>query len=294
MIDSNLINNIQFMSRIDTLQTSEPKENRPNDIWDSKGLHSYERNGNIITKYNPNNFEYNYSSDYTLSKTIDSLIRMQLCVGVIDEDNVLYKRVDIATDISINFSHLSKLLDLVHKCIRANEKDGLAWQNVDENDLEVSSYFHKTKGKLEIQFYDKHKESKGIANYPTRMEIRFLRIVSKDLRYHVNKAISLWDAVEANLEDVENTIIEVLKNKWLKEKKLNPNLSLTTFTYKWSDKIFTQRILKELYNFVGLSGSFKVWLQKYRKNHLIKFYTKTQLKNFSQYVTKSLKSYIKN
>ncbi|NFF82331.1 hypothetical protein FC764_13995 [Clostridium botulinum] len=289
MIDNNTLNNIKLNSRIDTLQTTEIKENRL-DVFDIKGAHSYEKNGNVITKYNPNNFESKYSTDYKLSKTINILEQMQVSLKIVDLDKVSYCRVDIATDISIYFNDISKFLDLIHKCIIAREKDGSAWHNVYETDLEVSSYFYKNKDKLEIQFYDKHKESNGTANFPTRMEIRFLRIVSKDLELHVKKSILLWSTVATNLEDVENVIIQVLKNKWIKEKELNPGLSLTTFTYKWADKLFTQRILKELYSFVGLSGSFKVWLQKYRKNHHIEFYTKTQLNNFSQNVIGSLKN----
>ena len=60
------------------------------------------------------------------------------------------------------------------------------------------------------------------------------------------------------------------------------------------DKIFTLKILKELYKYASLNGSFNSWLQSYRKNYPITFYTKNDLKNFSKDIVTSLKNYIKS
>lgn len=289
------MNNIEFKSRIDTLETKEPLSNRANlEIKDIKGTEtSYDKDMNIITKYNPNNFEYNYSKDYKLSKTIDDLNKMQNTLTVIDKEQVAIKRIDIATDISKSFDDISKFLDLVHKCIRAKEKEGKAWSNLDETDLNTSNYLYRNRFKLEIEFYNKHKENSK-ANYPTRMELRFLRIYSKDFKLHINNAIALWKAMPTNLEDVEQQIIDLLKNKWIEELQLNPGLKFNIFVYKYSRYIYTQSILKELYKETGLKRAFKSWLQDYRKKYYIEFYTKTELNNFSKSVIKSLKDYLKS
>lgn len=289
------MNNIEFKSRIDTLETKEPLSNRANsEIKDIKGTESLcSKNFEVITKYNPNNADYEYSKDYNLSKTIISFNKMQDKLNVIDKNQVAFKRIDIATDISKDFDDISKFLDLSHKCIRANEKDGKAWSNVDETDLNTSNYLYRNRFKLEIEFYNKSKEN-AKANYPTRMEIRFLRISSKDLTFHINKAISLWNSMPSNLEQVEKLMSEILINRYLEEKNLNPKLKFSTFVYKYSKYIYTQNILKSIYSKTGLKRSFKSWLQDYRKTYSIEFYTKSDLTKFSKNVTNSLKDYLKS
>lgn len=290
------MNNITFKSRIDTLETKEPLNNRANlEIKDLKGTETrYNKNFEVITKYNPNNFKYRYSDDYKLSKTIEDFNEMQNVLTVIDKDLVAIRRIDIATDISKDFDDISKFLDLTHKCIRAREKDGKAWYNVDETDLNASNYLYRNRFRLEIEFYNKFKESNGKANYPTRLELRFLRISSKDFKLHTNNAINLWRAMPGNLEEVEQQTISILKAKLVEERQLNPGLKFSTFVYKYNKYIYTQNILKELYKETGLKRAFKSWLQYYRKKYYIEFYTKTDLINFSKNVIKSLKDYIKN
>ncbi|MCS6133267.1 hypothetical protein EXM65_17855 [Clostridium botulinum] len=295
MINDKDLNSITYCSRIDTLETREPVSNRRDiTICDIKGIHkNYIINDFVKTVYNPNNFNFGYNTEYKLSKTISTLDQMQTVMTVLELDNVEYKRVDIATDISVEFKDISKFLDLIHKCIRAKEKGGKAWDNTCEDTLNISNYRFINRS-LGIEFYDKLKESAGKALYPTRMEIRFLRISSKDFKFHVNNSINLWKAMSNNLDQVENEIVEILKNKWTEEKELSIGLTFTEFVYKWSDKIFTTTILKELYKFSGLKGSYKSWLQRYRSNHHIEFYSKNNLRIFSKNIIESLKDYLKN
>lgn len=290
------MNNIQFKSRVDTLETRESLTNRSDlEIKDLKGTETrYNKHFEVITKYNPNNADYEYSKDYKLSKTIATFNKMQDNLTVTNKDQVAFRRIDIATDISKDFDDISKFLDLVHKCIRAKEKDGKAWSNVDEADLNTSNYLYRNRFKLEIEFYNKKKESNNKANYPTRLELRFLRISSKDFKLHINNAIALWKSTPANLEQVEQQMSEILIDKWLQEKNLNQKLKFSTFVYKYSKYIYTQNILKAIYSQTELTRSFKSWLQDYRKTYSIEFYTKNNLTKFSKNVIKSLKDYLKN
>lgn len=288
------MNNIEFRSRIDTLETREPKDNREALLFDLKGTESYlNKNMDIVTKLNPNNFEYGYSKNYKLSETIKTIEDMETALTVIDTDKVNMRRIDIATDISKNFDDISKFLDLTHKCIRFKEKEGKAWSNIDEIDLNTSNYLYRNRFKLEIEFYNKLKENPK-ANFPTRMEIRFLRISSKDLKLHINNAVLVWKAMPNNLSDVEVQMIDILKSKWIEERSLNPGLTFSTFVYKYSNNIYTQNILKALYKETGLTRDFRYWLQDYKKKYNIEFYTKADLINFSKNVIKSLKDYAKN
>lgn len=290
------MNNIQFKSRIDTLETKEPLTNRSNlETNDLRGTETrYDKNMNIITKYNPNKVDNEYSKDYKLSKTIKDLNTLQNQLTVIDREQVAIRRIDIATDISKDFDDISKFLDLTHKCIRTKELNGKAWSNVDETDLNTSNYLYRNRFKLEIEFYNKKKESNNKANYPTRLELRFLRIYSKDFKLHINNAIDLWKSMPDNLEHVEKQMISILTEKWLQEKRINQKLKFSTFIYKYSKYIYTQNILKAIYSQTELTRSFKSWLQDYRKTYSIEFYTKNNLIKFSKNVVKSLKDYLKN
>lgn len=288
------MNNAEFKSRLDTLETKELQDNRKTLIFDLKGTESYlNKNLEIITKLNPNNFNFEYSKDYKLSQTVKTLKEMQTALSVVNADKVNFKRIDIATDLSLNFDDISKFLDLTHKCIRAKEKEGKAWSNLDETDLNTSNYLYRNRFKMEVEFYNKLKENPN-ANYPTRMEIRFLRISSKDFKLHINNAITLWKAMPNNLKDVEQQAIKLLKTKWLEERALNNGLTFSTFVYKYSDYIYTQNILKALYKETGLKSDFRYWIKDYKKKFHIEFYTKTDLIEFSKNVIKSLKDYVKN
>lgn len=68
---------------------------------------------------------------------------------------------------------------------------------------------------------------------------------------------------------MENYDILNLKEKWTKEKEINPGLTLTAFVYKWSDFIATEKILKELYIHSGLEGKFRAWLYSYKKRYYL-------------------------
>lgn len=288
------MNNAEFKSRIDTLETREPQDNRKTLIFDLKGTESYlNKNMDIVTKLNPNNFNFGYSKNYKLSETINTIEDMQTALTVIDTNKVNLRRVDISTDLSLEFDEISKFLDLVHKSIRAKEKNGKAWSNLDEADLNTSNYLYRNRFKMEVEFYNKFKENPN-ANYPTRMEIRFLRISSKDFKLHINNAIALWKAMSNNLEDVEKQMIEILKAKWIEERSINLGLTFSTFVYKYSNYIYTQNILKSLYKETGLTRNFRYWLQDFKKKFSIEFYTKADLIDFSKNVIKSLKDYAKN
>ncbi|NFF82860.1 hypothetical protein FC764_16945 [Clostridium botulinum] len=296
MINNKDLNSITYCSRIDTLETRENVNNREDiTINHIKGIEEcLDKKSNVKTKYNPNNFGIKYSNEYKLSETVNTLNQMQTVLTVIDTSKVEFKRIDIATDIDEKFDTISKFLDLAHKCIRAKKEGGNAWNNTSEQTLNITNYLFRKKFNIEIEFYNKELESKGVSKFPTRLELRFLRISSKDFKLHIKNAINLWYSMSLNLQLVEDKMIEMLKEKWVEEKKLNEGLAFTTFIYKWSDKIFTLRILKELYDFAELKGSYKSWLQEYRKKHVIEFYTSNQLKNFSKNIIKSLKMYSKN
>lgn len=290
------MNNLMYKSRIDTLETRELTDNRNGpELIELKGVEvQYIKNDTVITRYNPNNTEDTYSQKYSLRTTEENLKTMQQQLGVIHPQNTRIRRIDIATDIDGTFEDLRKFLDLAHKCIRAQEVGGRAWTNIDEKDLEASNYLYRNPSRLEIEFYDKRKQSFGRAKYPTRLEIRFLRVYSNNLSLHVKNTIKLWNRMPDSLNQVEKQMLGILKQKWEEEYQKNHKLKFSDFVYKYSNFIYTREILAMLYSETGLKRAFNYWIQDYRKKYNIQFYTRRHLIKFSEGIVRSLDSYLQN
>lgn len=287
-------NKEEFKSRIDTIQTKEPTTNRVE--WDREVKGKEEvinKKGELITKWNPNNMCFNYSNEYKLSTTKQKMEELMELATVINYDDVKMNRIDIATDSTMDFVVNAKLIQLLHKCLVAKIKGGKVWLNIDDTDNKVSNVRFANRD-WNIEFYDKDKESEGNSLYNTRFEVRHLRIKSQEFEYHIEKTIQLWQGALNNLEVVDKIEVEKLKRIADDERKECPNMRFTTYVDRHNAEIFTLEQLKELYKYWGLKGSFKAWLNDYRKTHILELVNKTQLNNVVKEVVKSLKSYKKS
>ena len=287
-------NKAEFKSRIDTIQTKEPTTNRVEWDIEVKGKEeTLNKKGELITKWNPNNMCFNYSNEYKLSTTKQKMEELMELATVINYDDVKMNRIDIATDSTMDFVVNAKLIQLLHKCLVAKIKGGKVWLNVDDTDNKVSNVRFANRD-WNIEFYDKDKESEGNSLYNTRFEVRHLRIKSQDFVHHIDKTIDLWQGALNNLEVVDKIEVEKLKRIADDERKECPNMRFTTYVDRHNGEIFTLEQLKELYKYWGLKGSFKAWLNDYRKTHILELVNKTQLNNVVKEVVKSLKSYKKS
>lgn len=289
-----MTNKAEFKSRIDTIQTKEPISNRVEFDKEVKGKEEViNKKGELITKWNPNNMCFNYSNEYKLSETKRKLVELMEVATVINVDDVKMNRIDIATDSTIDFVVNAKMIQLLHKCLVAKIKGGKVWLNIDDTDNKVSNVRFANRD-WNIEFYDKDKESEGNSLYNTRFEVRHLRIKSQDFIHHIDKTIDLWQGALNNLEVVDKIEVEKLKRIADDERKECPNMRFTTYVDRHNAEIFTLEQLKELYKYWGLKGSFKAWLNDYRKTHILELVNKTQLNNVVKEVVKSLKSYKKS
>ena len=287
-------NKAEFKSRIDTIQTKEPTTNRVEFDKEVKGKEEViNKKGELITKWNPNNMCFNYSNEYKLSTTKQKMEELMELATVINYDDVKMNRIDIATDSTMDFVVNAKLIQLLHKCLVAKIKGGKVWLNIDDTDNKVSNVRFANRD-WNIEFYDKDKESEGNSLYNTRFEVRHLRIKSQDFIHHIDKTIDLWQGALNNLEVVDKIEVEKLKRIADDERKECPNMRFTTYVDRHNAEIFTLEQLKELYKYWGLKGSFKAWLNDYRKTHILELVNKTQLNNVVKEVVKSLKSYKKS
>lgn len=291
----------EYFSHIDTIQTKEPLENREIQDLNIRGASDYIKGSNIITEYNTNNCSSTYKLNCSLIETENTLKNMMAALTVINTDNVNYSRVDVATNVSAPFNSISKLLYLIHRCIGVATmyKDGEYKKITDMITEQFESYVFKS-NMVEIEFYDKYKQALAKkmpleypSKYPTRLEIRFLRRKTKDLKLHVNKAIELWKSVPLVLDNAENLIIDELKKIYTIELHNGKIADFYDFVCRYQDKFTTRNIMEQLYIYSEMKGSFKKWLEMYRQNHVLIFYNKTEINKFIKDVVKSLKNYIK-
>lgn len=291
----------KFHSHIDTIQTKEPLDNREIQDVSTRGATSYTKGNNIITKYNPNNCSSTYKINGSVTETEEILNNLMTALTVIDVHSVNYSRVDVATDISVPFNSISKLLYLIHRCIgvATKYKDGKYKKITDMITEQCESYVFKS-NMIEIEFYDKYKQALAKkmsleypSKYPTRLEIRFLRRETKDLKLHVNKAIELWKSISLILDNAESLIIDELKEIYTNELYDGKIANFYDFVCRYQDKFTTRNIMEQLYIYSEMKGSFKKWLEMYRQNHVLIFYNKTEINKFIKDVVKSLKNYIK-
>lgn len=287
-------NKVEFKSRIDTIQTKEPSTNRVEFDVEVKGKEeTLNKKGELITKWNVNNMCFNYSNEYKLSVTKKKLEELMQLATVINIEDVKMNRIDVCTDSTVNFINNAKMIQLLHKCLVAKIKNGKTWLNVDDTDNKVSNVRFANRD-WNIEFYDKNKESESKSLYSTRFEVRCLRVKCQEFEYHIDKTVQLWQGALNNLEVVDKIEVEKLKRIADDERKECPNMRFTTYVDRHNAEIFTIEQLKQLYKYWGLKGSFKAWLNDYRKTHILELVNKTQLNNVVKEVVKSLKSYKKS
>ena len=280
-------------SRIDTIQTKEPIGNRGSfDVYVKGCEYDINKDGNVISIWNPNNIRDTYSQEYKLSLTKESLNKMFDMVTVIDAGNVKMNRVDICTDVDFNYIENIKLLDLLHRCLTVNFKGGKKWTNISDEDLKISNLRYSNRD-FNIEFYDKKKQTENTHLYDTRLEVRALRVKSQELEHHVNRCIDLYNASIENITKVNKIVGEMLIKTWEEEKRRQPKLRFTTFVYKYSHYFYTMDILKVVYNHVGLKQGVRSWLNKLRKTYNIELYTKNDIDKMVKLIVKSLKEYKK-
>lgn len=284
---------VAMKSRIDTIQTKEPISNRGAfDIYVKGCEYDINKEGNVISVWNPNNIRDTYSQEYKLSLTKESLNKMFDMMTVINAENVKMNRVDICTDVDFNYVENIKLLDLLHRCLTVNFKGGKKWTNISDEDLKISNLRYSNRD-FNIEFYDKKKQTENTHLYDTRLEVRALRVKSQELEHHVNRCIDLYSASIDNITKVNKIMSEMLIKSWEEEKREQPKLRFTTFVYKYSHYFYTNDILKIVYSHVGLKGSLRSWLNKFRNTYNIELYTKNDIEKLVKPIVKSLKEYKK-
>lgn len=282
---------IKIQSTIDTTQTRDKIFNRLDVEREILGRKVIKRDDKLITdKWCVNYKEYHNG----LSSSVEELNKMFELATVINMNDIKVNRIDVATDIDMKFNDIDKFLTFYFMIF--TEGMGSTRRRWTDIDLEEIDALWFKRQYLEVQYYNKEKQSKEkgfVAKYPTRLEVRLKRTEKQDFRYHIDRVIKMYEEVPEKIAYLEKSRIELLCNKWDKFKEDNPGATLTHFVMAWEDKIYTRNILKGLYDYSGLSGSFKPWVDKYKRKYKLELFTEKEVIVLTKRIIKSLKEYKK-
>lgn len=287
-----ITNKTKVISSIDTIQTKEDKSNRRDNIDFVIGQSKkYTNDDKITTKWSPN---HDFIKE-KLSDTEKELEKMYESATVIDVKGVKMNRIDINTDVDISFEDVSKIIDFMFMCCTEGmDKQRKEWTNKDT--LRKEAYWFSNQY-LEINFYNKEKEDEDKEKkneYPTRLEVRFKKVRKQDKKHHVEKAIDFYSGALERYSFAEASRIKLLCDEWDRFIEDNPKATLTHFVVKYEEHIYTRNILQALYKYVGLKGSFKAWVDKFKRGYKLDLITENEIKELVKRITISLKRYKNN
>ena len=214
-------------------------------------------------------------------------------LGVINLDNVELNRVDIALDTNcyIVNKDFKKLL-FAYELLTIKHKKTERWYTINLNTLQRNT-IRLQDSRFELEIYDKAKASNNMHPFKTRVEFRYKRL-SKDLKdvdVYLNKTLKKIKEMDKHLAQLEENMSKRLVNLYQTDK--DNVKSFSEFVRKHNEYFYTLNILKEVYKAVNLKGSYKNWLDKFRKSNTLEFYTAKDIKELQKTMTKSIKTYMK-
>ena len=214
-------------------------------------------------------------------------------MGVVEMSNVELTRVDIALDTN-NYTMQQdfKRMLFCYELLTIKHKRDDRWYTTDLNTLQRNTI--KLYGdRFELEIYDKAKASNNMHPFSTRIEFRYKRL-NKDLadnEIYLKKTIDKVNEMDGKLLQLEENMSKRLIKLYQADK--DNVKSFSEFVRKYNDYFYTLNILKEVYKNSGMRGSYKNWLDTFRKTNTLEFYTSKDIKELQKAMIKSVKSYMK-
>lgn len=245
----------------------------------------------VFMKINPNPRESGYILEhYSEFKKVIQEVWCDLEV-----DSFQWKRIDLSFNTRNNsyYKEYKKLNRLLIACFANMTSAKNVYDAKDFWTCKTKSLVAKSEN-LEIEFYDKEKESGGKSPYYSRLELRSVRI-RKGIEHEF---LELWmnrlDAMVLEFENVQARYNDNLAQIYLedlgKEKRDRKFNSVTNFLTVYRECIFTRNQLKELLILIGMEEKqAKRKVYNFSKNHNIEFFAKKDL----EYIVKDIQAKIR-
>lgn len=247
----------------------------------------------MVISLSLNRRQGHYNRLTTLSENGEEFKAMLKELEVVIHEDVKLNRLDISIDTELNFDDNFKYFLYMFELCTYSDKRADKWYTTNLNTLKNNS-IKQLGRKLQIVFYDKNDESNGRHLYNSRMEFRFLDISSSDFKKHIDKLITLINSIEQNIELLDKNMGERIIRLYDHEMKLEGVKSLSEFVRKYDRYIYTTKILKALYEHVGLNGTYVSWIKNYRRTNKLDLFTANDVKKYQSNCIRSIKAYKNN
>lgn len=244
--------------------------------------------------FKDSNGKEHYIKGYKQQKELFEMLMNE--ISVLNYEDIDIVRRDIAIDFDFDFNENFKKLLYLFDLLTIGTAPNKRWFTTNLDTLEPNSIKLKT-SKFEISFYDKKQESNGNAEYGTRLEFRYLCRKGVDIDKSIDDLLQRFSEVNEKSELVNTTMIERLTKKYDKLIKEDPTMSFAEFVKCHKIFFYNREILKGVYEYVGLKGSFNGWLKKYRERRKFELYSdREMISRFGivEDVKRALKVYIKS
>lgn len=289
--DTIVVSSIDTSQHKDSVDNREVKERipfvvgRPSEVW--------KYDGKITTVMSPNQ----HGVITKLSETEKRYKEIMDALTVINYDAVEMNRIDIHTDINIEYDKLEKLLRVFHFCVNVDKSKTVDIKTIFSEKSMLPEQLEIRTSTYHMKIYDKKKEaeSKGERwEYPTRIEVSYMRIERQDIKFHLKKLIKSYKDSIKNFEEFEGQRADSMKRDYDRFINEYPNTDFTDYVLRRYDKIETRGILEAIYKHSGKKGSFTSWLSKFQKRHGIVLYVEKDLRDMVTKINKSIKEYMNN
>lgn len=214
-------------------------------------------------------------------------------LGVLNLNEVELNRIDIALDTNdYTMQKDFKKMLFAYELLTIKHKKSDRWYTTNLNTLERNT-IKLYDSRFELEIYNKAKVSNNMHPYQTRIEFRYKRL-NKDLKesdVYLDKVAEKVKEMDGKLLQLEDNMSKRLIKLYQADK--DNVKSFSEFVRKYNDYFYTLNILKNVYKESGMRGSYKNWLDTFRKTNTLEFYTAKDIKELQKAMIKSVKSYMK-
>lgn len=230
-------------------------------------------------RVNPNRDRHGYiTTEYSEFEKI-----MQ---GIFDElgvNDFEWKRIDLSFNTLDNqyYANYTKLNRLLIACLANSANDYNTYDTKNFWNGKTKSLVTKN-GYREIEFYDKHDESRCKSPYYSRLELRSIRMRGDIEHEFLNVWSDRLDKAALEFENVQDRFNQNMAQIYLedmaKEKHKREFLSINSFLMTRKEYIFTNKQMQKLLIMIGLTEKeAKNKAYNFKKYHSIEYFKKEDL-----------------
>lgn len=230
-------------------------------------------------RVNPNRDRHGYiTTEYSEFEKI-----MQ---GIFDElgvNDFEWKRIDLSFNTLDNqyYANYTKLNRLLIACLANSANDYSTYDTKKFWNGKTKSLVTKN-GYREMEFYDKHDESRCKSPYYSRLELRSIRMRGDIEHEFLNVWFDRLDKAALEFENVQDRFNQNMAQIYLedmaKEKHKREFLSINSFLMTRKEYIFTNKQMQKLLVMIGLTEKeAKNKAYNFKKYHSIEYFKKEDL-----------------